>query len=192
MKNQGAACLTQELEPVLTKAKNIFFVGAFTAIAIGSALISPAAAESAPSARPAVRTVSSNALPDAVVKAEKLHRSANMSYQVAGKRYYPMRKVAEFSQTGKASWYGNKFHGRKTSSGERYDMNMMTAAHKTLPIPSYAKVTNLANGKSVVVRINDRGPYGRGRIIDLSRAAAERLGMLRSGVAPVRVERIAD
>ena len=190
MKNQGAACLTQELEPVLTKAKNIFFVGAFTAIAIGSALISPAAAESAPSARPAVRTVSSNALPDAVVKAEKLHRSANMSYQVAGKRYYPMRKVAEFSQTGKATWYGNKFHGRKTSSGERYDMNMMTAAHKTLPIPSYAKVTNLANGKSVVVRINDRGPFHSSRVMDLSKAAAGKLGFINQGTANVRVEQV--
>nr|MBP8045556.1 septal ring lytic transglycosylase RlpA family protein [Neisseria sp.] len=104
--------------------------------------------------------------------------------------YYPMRKVAEFSQTGKASWYGNKFHGRKTSSGERYDMNMMTAAHKTLPIPSYAKVTNLANGKSVVVRINDRGPFHSSRVMDLSKAAAGKLGFINQGTANVRVEQV--
>ncbi|WP_425316025.1 septal ring lytic transglycosylase RlpA family protein [Uruburuella testudinis] len=129
-------------------------------------------------------------LPDAAVKAEKLHRSANMSYKVAGKRYYPIRKVAEFSQTGKASWYGSQFHGRKTSSGERYDMNMMTAAHKTLPIPSYARVTNLSNGKSVVVRINDRGPFHSSRVLDVSKAAAQKLGFIRQGTANVRVEQI--
>ena len=87
---------------------------------------------------------------DSIVRAEKLSSSANRSYKVAGKRYTPMTKVSNFSQTGNASWYGSQFHGRKTSSGERYNMNALTAAHKTLPIPSYARVTNTKNGKSVI------------------------------------------
>lgn len=124
-------------------------------MAVGTVFMKPAAAE--PARNMSAVGTSASLQPNAVVKAEKLHRSANLSYKVAGKRYQPLRKVAEFSQTGKASWYGSQFHGRKTSSGERYDMNIMTAAHKTLPIPSYARVTNLSNGKSVVVRINDRG-----------------------------------
>ncbi len=191
--NAGATLSTQEPEPVLTKAKNTFFIGAFAAMALGTALMNnPAAAESN-GFSPAVGHAAKKGvavLPDAVVKAEKLHRSANMSYQVAGKRYYPIRKVAEFTQTGKASWYGSQFHGRKTSSGERYDMNMMTAAHKTLPIPSYARVTNLKNGKSVVVRINDRGPFHSSRVMDLSKAAASKLGFIKQGTATVRVEQI--
>ena len=99
------------------------------------------------------------AVADSVVRVEKLHPSANRSYKVAGKRYTPLTQVSSFSQTGKASWYGNQFHGRKTSSGERYNMNALSAAHKTLPIPSYARVTNMQNGKSVIVRVNDRGPF---------------------------------
>ncbi|MGN6837389.1 septal ring lytic transglycosylase RlpA family protein, partial [Neisseria sp. P0022.S010] len=90
------------------------------------------------------------AVADSVVRVEKLHPSANRSYKVAGKLYTPLTKVSSFSQTGKASWYGNQFHGRKTSSGERYNMNALSAAHKTLPIPSYARVTNMQNGKSVI------------------------------------------
>jgi rare lipoprotein A len=93
---------------------------------------------------------------------------------------------------GKASYYSNRHHGRRTASGERFDMHALTAAHRKLPFGSRVRVTNLNNQRSVVVRINDRGPYARGRIIDLSHAAAERLGMLRSGVAPVRVEQLAD
>lgn len=93
---------------------------------------------------------------------------------------------------GKASFYSSGHHGRRTASGERFDMHALTAAHRSLPFGSRVRVTNLNNQRSVVVRINDRGPYGRGRIIDLSRAAAERLGMLRSGVAPVRVEQLAN
>ncbi|MCS4533929.1 septal ring lytic transglycosylase RlpA family protein [Neisseria sp. CSL10203-ORH2] len=133
---------------------------------------------------------SSQANADAIVKVEKLNRAANMSYKVAGKRYTPRKKVSSFSQVGRASWYGKKFHGRKTSSGERYDMNEMTAAHKTLPIPSYARVTNLQNGKSVVVRINDRGPFHGKRIVDVSKAAAKRLGFMHTGTAKVRIEQI--
>ena len=93
---------------------------------------------------------------------------------------------------GKASYYSSRHHGRRTASGERFDMHALTAAHRSLPFGSRVRVTNLHNQRSVVVRINDRGPYARGRIIDLSRAAAERLGMLRSGVAPVRVEQLAN
>lgn len=127
---------------------------------------------------------------DAVVKAEKLHASANRSYKVAGKRYTPINQVAEFTQTGNASWYGGRFHGRKTSGGDRYDMNAFTAAHKTLPIPSYVRVTNTKNGKSVVVRVNDRGPFHSNRIIDVSKAAAQQLGFVSQGTAHVKIEQI--
>lgn len=159
-------------------------------MAVGTALMTPAAAETARNTRAVGKAADATLIPDAVVKAEKLHRSANLSYKVNGKRYTPVKKVAEFSQTGRASWYGPKFHGRKTSSGERYDMNIMTAAHKTLPIPSYARVTNLSNGKSVVVRINDRGPFHGNRIIDVSKAAAQKLGFMHKGTASVKVEQI--
>lgn len=127
---------------------------------------------------------------DAVVRAEKLHASANRSYKVAGKRYTPINQVAEFTQTGNASWYGGRFHGRKTSGGERYDMNAFTAAHKTLPIPSYVRVTNTKNGKSVIVRVNDRGPFHSNRIIDVSKAAAQKLGFVSQGTAHVKIEQI--
>ena len=130
------------------------------------------------------------AVADSVVRVEKLHPSANRSYKVAGKRYTPLTKVSSFSQTGKASWYGNQFHGRKTSSGERYNMNALSAAHKTLPIPSYARVTNTKNGKSVIVRVNDRGPFHGNRVIDVSKAAAQQLGFINQGTAHVKVEQI--
>ena len=130
------------------------------------------------------------AIADSVVRVEKLHPSANRSYKVAGKRYTPLTKVSSFSQTGKASWYGNQFHGRKTSSGERYNMNALSAAHKTLPIPSYARVTNMQNGKSVIVRVNDRGPFHGNRVIDVSKAAAQQLGFINQGSANVKVEQI--
>ncbi|MDO4434068.1 MAG: septal ring lytic transglycosylase RlpA family protein [Alysiella sp.] len=133
--------------------------------------------------------VSGKYIPNAVAIAEQLHPTANLSYKVAGKRYYPTKKVtADFSQTGRASWYGPGFHGKKTSNGERFDMNMMTAAHPTLPIPSYVRVTNLDNGKTAVVRINDRGPFHGNRAIDLSKAAANKLGFLSKGTANVRID----
>lgn len=154
--------------------------------ALHSADAAPAQANKAVAQR---TDVGGKYLPDAVVIAEKLHPTANLSYKVAGKRYYPTKKVADdFSQTGRASWYGPGFHGKKTSNGERFDMNMMTAAHPTLPIPSYARVTNLSNGKTVVVRINDRGPFHGNRVIDLSKAAANKLGFLSKGTAEVRIE----
>ncbi len=130
------------------------------------------------------------AIPDAVPKAEPLHRFANRPYQVFGKDYVPVAGAAPFRQTGIGSWYGRRFHGAPTSSGEPYDMYAMTAAHPTLPIPSYVRVTNLANGRSVVVRVNDRGPFHSERVIDLSYAAAWRLGYAEAGSARVEVERI--
>ncbi len=171
----------------MTKAKNTFFTGTLTAIVVGTLFMSGHVAAEPSAAR---SKSGSSAAPDAVVKAEKLHRSANMTYKVAGKRYYPLKEVSSFSQTGNASWYGPGFHGRKTSNGERFDMNMMTAAHPTLPIPSYARVTNLANGKQVVVRINDRGPFHGKRVLDVSKAAAQKLGFIHTGMAKVRIEQI--
>jgi peptidoglycan lytic transglycosylase len=129
-------------------------------------------------------------IPDAKPKLEPLHRSANNPYTVFGRSYVPAKAIRPFKQRGTASWYGKRFHGQLTSSGERYDMYKMTAAHPTLPIPSYARVTNLRNGRSVIVRINDRGPFHSGRIIDLSYAAAARLGYVAAGSATVEVEAI--
>jgi len=129
-------------------------------------------------------------IPDAVPRTEPLHRYANRPYQVFGKSYAPIAARQPYKERGMASWYGKKFHGQKTSSGEVYDMYAMSAAHKTLPIPSYARVTNVKNGKSVVVRINDRGPFHSDRIIDLSYAAAYKLGYIGAGSAMVEVESV--
>ena len=128
---------------------------------------------------------------NAVPRVEPLSRYGNpASYVVYGKRYYTLSSSVGYRETGHASWYGTKFHGRRTSSGEPYDMYAMTAAHKTLPLPSYVEVTNLANGQSVIVRVNDRGPFHHGRIIDLSYTAAVKLGMLGNGTARVEVRAI--
>lgn len=110
--------------------------------------------------------------------------------QALDKTYTPQTRVEPFRQRGAASWYGRRFHGRRTASGEPYNMYAMTAAHPTLPISSYARVTSLENGRSVVVRINDRGPFLRGRIMDLSYAAAEKLGYIKKGSAQVEIEQI--
>ncbi len=109
------------------------------------------------------------------------------SYEVFGKRYHVLDTAAGYREKGRASWYGTKFHGRRTSSGEPYDMFALTAAHKTLPLPSYVRVTNLDNGANLIVRVNDRGPFHPGRIIDLSYTAAVRLGVFAAGSAPVEV-----
>ena len=111
-------------------------------------------------------------------------------YVVLGKKYYPIQSAHKYRQTGTASWYGTKFHGLQTANGETYDLYGMTAAHKTLPLPSYVKVTNLENGRSVTLRVNDRGPFYSDRIIDLSFAAAQKLGYAEKGVARVSVEGI--
>jgi rare lipoprotein A len=129
-------------------------------------------------------------IPDAVPRTEPLHRYANRPYTVFGKNYAPIASRQPYKERGTASWYGKKFHGQKTSSGEVYDMYAMSAAHKTLPIPSYARVTNVKNGKSVVVRVNDRGPFHSDRIIDLSYAAAYKLGYIGAGSAIVEVESV--
>jgi rare lipoprotein A len=129
-------------------------------------------------------------IPDAVPQDEPLHKYANRPYTVFGQTYTPILAAEPTQERGMASWYGRKFHGQKTSSGETYDMFAMTAAHKTLPIPSYARVTNVKTGQSVVVRINDRGPFHSNRIIDLSYAAAARIGVASAGSGAVDVERI--
>jgi rare lipoprotein A len=129
-------------------------------------------------------------VPEPVPRSEPLHRFANRPYQVFGREYVPLARVAPFRESGVGSWYGRRFHGASTSSGEPYDMYAMTAAHPTLPIPSYARVTNPANGRSVVVRVNDRGPFHAGRIIDLSYAAAWKLGYAEAGSARLEVEAI--
>lgn len=128
-------------------------------------------------------------VPDAVPKAQPLSDLGNHSpYVVLGKRYRVLPSATGYQATGIASWYGSKFHGRLTSSGQPYDMYRMTAAHRSLPIPSFVEVKNLDNGRRVVVEINDRGPFRDGRIIDLSYAAAVRLGFVHEGVTRVRLE----
>ena len=127
-------------------------------------------------------------VPDAVPRHEPLHRGASRPYAVMGRDYTPMTSLGPYRARGMATWYGRRYHGRPTSSGEIYDMYAMTGAHTTLPIPSYVRVTNTANGKSVVVRINDRGPFVDGRVIDVSYTAAHKLGMLRGGSTMVEVE----
>ena len=129
------------------------------------------------------------AIPDAVPKAEPLARGANKPYVALGKEFVPMVGELPYKTRGLASWYGRRYHGKPTSSGEIYDMYAMTAAHPTLPLPSYVRVTNLQNGRSVVVRVNDRGPFVDNRLIDLSYTAAYKLDILR-GVTPVEVERL--
>ncbi|MDH2917649.1 MAG: septal ring lytic transglycosylase RlpA family protein [Sideroxydans sp.] len=132
-----------------------------------------------------------DSIPDAVVRDEPLHRYANRPYKALGKEYTPLTTTGHYQETGIASWYGKKFHGQRTSIGESYDMYAMSAAHTTLPIPSYARVTNVANGKSVIVRVNDRGPFLHERVIDLSYAAAHKLGFVGAGSAEVKVESLA-
>lgn len=128
--------------------------------------------------------------PDAVPRVEPIRAGGpNKPYEIGGTRIVPLTADLPLAERGGASWYGRKYHGRPTSSGEIYDMFQMTAAHRTMPIPSYARVRNPANGREIVVRINDRGPFVPGRVIDLSYVAALRLGVL-NGVAPVEVERL--
>lgn len=126
--------------------------------------------------------------PDPVPKHEPLLARANRPYRVMGQDFAPMTERKPYKKQGVASWYGQRFHGKPTSTGETYDMYQMTAAHPTLPLPSYARVTRLDNGRSVVVRVNDRGPFLRGRLIDLSYLAASKLGYVGKGHAEVEVE----
>lgn len=125
---------------------------------------------------------------DASPQYEPYSHGGNKDYKLRGASYQIVKDTTGFKQKGKASWYGKKFHGHLTSNGEVYDMYSMTAAHKTLPLPSYVKVTNLDNGKTAVVRVNDRGPFHPGRIIDLSYTAAYKLGVVQTGTANVEIE----
>ena len=142
--------------------------------------------DGAPRGKPDVANI-----PDAVPRDEPRSKYGNpASYEVFGKRYYTLASSENYVERGKASWYGTKFHGRRTSSGEPYDMYAMTAAHKTLPLPSYAEVTNLDNGRKIVVKINDRGPFHDDRLIDLSYSAATKLGIIDKGTGNVEVRAI--
>lgn len=135
--------------------------------------------------------VDESKIPNAVPKVEQLSKYGNMNhYTVFGRRYYVMRSSKNYEEQGVASWYGAKFHYHHTSSGERYNMLAMTAAHKTLPLPTYVQVTNLVNGRQVIVKVNDRGPFESNRLIDLSYVAAKKLGMLGHGTARVDVKAI--
>lgn len=149
----------------MSKLQDAFFITVIVLMVIGTAVINHAQAAT-----------------------PKSHAATSRSYKVKGVRYHPLKSAVNFSQTGKASWYGPGFHGKKTSNGERYNMHALTAAHKTLPLGTMVRVSNLGNGKSVVVRINDRGPFHGNRIIDLSKAAAGRLGFISNGMARVKVE----
>ena len=138
------------------------------------------------------RIPSSAELKNAIPRAEAYSRGGNKDYQVFGKSYEVLSSAQNFEAEGVASWYGKKFHGHLTSNGEIYDMYSMTAAHKNLPLPSYLTVTNLANNKSIIVRVNDRGPFHESRIIDLSYSAAYQLDMLKTGTARVKITAITN
>ena len=127
---------------------------------------------------------------DAQPKYEALSKTANRPYDAFNKKYTPLKKIIPFKEKGYASWYGKRYHGRKTSIGEVYDMYQMTGAHKTLPLPCYIKVTNLKNKRSVIIRVNDRGPFIDERIVDLSYAAAHRLDIIKNGSELVKIEMI--
>jgi rare lipoprotein A len=173
----------------------IYFQRAFILILI-SGLMACSTPANKTSTRPSQdgapsKTIHPSKITDPKPKTENYSKYGNpSSYQVMGKKYEVWDTHVGYEETGTASWYGTKFHGQLTSSREPYDMYAMTAAHKNLPIPSYAKVTNLDNGKSIIVRINDRGPFAHNRIIDLSYAAATKLQMLGKGTARVKVEAI--
>ena len=137
-----------------------------------------------PHRRPSVDV---STIPDAVPRIEPRSTGGNKPYRVFNKMYYPLQESDDYRERGIASWYGKKFHGKKTSNGETYDMYAMTAAHKTLPLPSYVRVRNLNNGHTVIVRVNDRGPFLENRLIDLSYAAAARLGIIGGGTGIVEV-----
>ena len=141
---------------------------------------------------PPDKNVDLSSIPDAVPHPEPLSKTGNKPYDVFGKHYVPMTSAQGFHQKGVASWYGKQFHGRRTSSGETYDMYAMTAAHTVLPLPSYVRVTNVANGRTVVVKVNDRGPFKSSRVMDLSYAAASRLDIVRNGTALVEIVSIGE
>ena len=159
---------------------------ALSALLIGGCATRPTSGTAEP---PGVPPADVLAVPDAVPKHEPRSAAGNPPfYEVFGRRYFVLDSADGFRERGVASWYGPGFHAERTSNGEPYDMYQMTAAHRTLPLPSYVRVTHLGNGRSIVVRVNDRGPFKDDRIIDLSYTAAAKLGMLEAGTALVEVE----
>jgi rare lipoprotein A len=182
-------CEAQPIRRSQAKAPRIYYLPASPKLAPV-----PAVASADTDGPPAPHEIPDNLadLPDPVPVPEPLSRGGNSStYEVFGRTYKVMNSAAGYRERGRASWYGRKFHGRKTAMGETYNMFSLTAAHRSLPIPSYVRVTNLENGKSCVVRVNDRGPFHSDRIIDLSYAAAVKLGMLSMGEIAVELEAIA-
>jgi len=180
--------LVQEFSAMKTTfqvaAMTVFTASFFVGCSTTTSMIEPR--DAAPA-----QPIDVSAIPDAVPRAEPLSRYGNPeSYMVYGKRYHTLPSSKGYSERGTASWYGTKFHGKRTSSGEPYDLYGMTAAHKTLPLPTYVKVTNLQNGRSVIVKVNDRGPFHDDRIIDLSYTAAAKLGILGHGTGKVEVTAI--
>jgi peptidoglycan lytic transglycosylase len=172
----------------IKKIFNCLFIVLFLS-ACGGIKIVPTTSSSSDSAPN--KSVDVSKIPNAVPKNEPKSRYGNPeSYVVFGKRYYVMESSKGFVEKGIASWYGTKFHGRRTSSGETYDMYAMTAAHKNLPLPTYVKVTNLNNGKHIIVKVNDRGPFHENRIIDLSYTAAIKLDIVNKGTGLVEVRAI--
>jgi len=165
--------------------KTLSIVGLFlTLVACGTATTQ----DSAPKNAPNVSNV-----PNAVPRDEPRSKYGNPAhYEVFGKRYYTLKSSRGYHEKGIASWYGKKFHGRRTSSGEKYDMYAMTAAHKTLPLPSYVEVTNLNNGRKIIVKVNDRGPFHGNRLIDLSYSAATQLGIIGQGTGMVEIRAITN
>ena len=167
-----------------------FFTGAVVLqlVACASRQETEPAPEAEPGDGPPASSIRASDVLDAQPADEPLSPYGNKSpYEVFGKKYYVLESSENYVQRGTASWYGTKFHGRRTSSGEPYDLRLATAAHKTLPLPSYAEVTNLENGHKVIVKINDRGPFKDDRLIDMSYGAALRLDMIGTGTAPVEV-----
>lgn len=162
--------------------------GMLLAVALSACGTLPNMTRIEPSDGPPRQAVDLSRIPDAVPRVEPFSKYGNPdSYLIGYQRYYVLSDNAGYVERGVASWYGTKFHGKRTSSGEPYDMYAMTAAHKTLPLPTYARITNLRNGRTVVVKINDRGPFKDNRLIDLSYAAATRLGITAEGTGLVEV-----
>ena len=180
------------MKPAVKFALPVLPVVKLTAPVLLLAALSACSSAPEKKAAPAERSVEElTRIPDAVPKVEPKSELGNMkTYEVFGKRYYVLDSSDGFTQEGIASWYGPKFHGKKTSSGEIYDMYAMTAAHKTLPLPSYLEVKNLENGRKIIVRVNDRGPFHDNRIVDLSYTAALKLDMFAKGTALVEIRAI--
>jgi len=177
-----------EFPPSPTRIRFRAIFALILAAALSACGTLPEMTRSEPSDGPPRHAVDISSIPDAVPRAEPFSKYGNPdSYLVGYQRYYVLSNNAGYVERGVASWYGTKFHGKRTSSGEPYDMYAMTAAHKTLPLPTYARVTNLRNGRAVVVKINDRGPFKDNRLIDLSYAAAVKLGITAEGTGLVEV-----